>query len=55
VKGAPPTTVFVRDRPPEGPARGAFPAPVWLVALLSLALVALAGVGLLRAYRRRTK
>jgi len=55
VKGAPTTTVFVRDRPPEGPARGAFAAPTWLVALLSVALVALAAFGLLRAYRRRAK
>jgi hypothetical protein len=56
VKGAPTTTtVFVRDRPPPGPARGAIAAPTWLVALLSVALVALAAFGLLRAYRRRAK
>jgi len=55
VQGAPTTTVFVRDRPPEGPARGAFAAPTFLVAFLSVALVALAGYGLLRAYRRRAK
>jgi len=53
VKGAPTTTIW--DRPPPGPARGAFAAPTWLVALLSMGLVALAAFGLLRAYRRRAK
>jgi hypothetical protein len=53
VKGPPPTTTL--ERPPPGPARGAFAAPPWLVALLSVALVALAGFALVRAYRRRLK
>lgn len=52
VKGPPATTL---ERPPPGPARGAFAAPVWLVAVLSVALVALAGFALVRAYRRRLK
>jgi hypothetical protein len=30
-------------------------APTWLVALLTVILVALAAFGLLRAYRRRAK
>ena len=52
VKGPPTTTL---ERPPPGPARGAFAAPTWLVAVLSVALVALAGFALVRAYRRRLK
>ena len=50
-----PSTTTLMDRPPPGPARGAFAAPAWLVAALSLALVLLAGLALLRAYRRRIK
>jgi hypothetical protein len=50
-----PSTTTLMDRPPPGPARGPFAAPSWLVALLSVALVLLAGFGLLRAYRRRAK
>ena len=53
VTGPSPTTQM--DRPPAGPARGAMPAPAWLVAVLALTLVALAGFALLRAYRRRAK
>ena len=52
VKGPPTTTL---ERPPPGPARGVFVAPSWLVALLSVALVALAGFALVRSYRRRLK
>jgi len=50
-----PSATTLMDRPPPGPARGAFAAPAWLVAVLSLALVVLAGFGLWRAYRRRMK
>ena len=50
-----PSTTTLVDRPPPGPARGPIAAPNWLVALLSVALVLLAGFGLLRAYRRRAK
>jgi hypothetical protein len=48
---ATPTTVV--ERPPPGPARGQFPAPLWLVVLLSAALLCLAAYGLLRAWKRR--
>lgn len=48
---AAPTTVV--ERPPPGPARGQFPAPLWLVVLLSAALLCLAAYGLLRAWKRR--
>ena len=50
-----PSTTTLMDRPPPGPARGPVVAPGWLVALLSVALVLLAGFGLLRAYQRRAK
>ena len=53
VKGPPAAATL--ERPPPGPARGAFAAPTWLVAALSVALVALAGFALVRAYRRRLK
>jgi hypothetical protein len=43
------------ERPPPGPARGAVAAPSWLVAVLSVALVMLAGFALLRAYRRKSQ
>ena len=43
------------DRPPPGPARGAIAAPSWLVGVLSVVLVVLAGLALLRAYRRRAR
>ena len=50
-----PSATTLMDRPPPGPARGAFAAPAWLVAVLSLALIVLAGWGLFRAYGRRIK
>jgi len=52
VKGPSTTTL---ERPPPGPARGAFAAPSWLVVLLSVALVALSALALVRSYRRRLK
>ena len=50
-----PATTTLVERPPPGPARGAVAAPAWVVALLSLGLVLIAGFGLVRAYRRRAK
>jgi len=53
VKG--PATTTLVERPPEGPARGIVPAPAWLVSLVSVALVCVAGLALTRAWRRRAK
>ncbi len=53
VKG--PATTTIVERPPPGPARGRFPAPLWLVLALSFALLLLAGYGLLRAWKRRQR
>jgi hypothetical protein len=50
---APATTLV--ERPPPGPARGLFPAPVWLVLALALGLAIGAGLSLGRAWRRRAK
>jgi hypothetical protein len=43
------------ERPPAGPARGLVPAPAWLVGVVALALVSLAGLALTRSRRRRAK
>ena len=53
VKG--PATTTTLERPPPGPARGRFPAPLWLVVLLSVALLGLAAYSLARAWRRRQR
>ncbi|HVY27653.1 MAG TPA: hypothetical protein VHB79_13960 [Polyangiaceae bacterium] len=50
---AAPTTLL--ERPPPGPARGPVGAPVWVVVLVTLALVLLAALSLRRAWRRRLK
>jgi|RhiMethySRZTD1v2_1073278.scaffolds.fasta_scaffold1550561_1 hypothetical protein len=53
VKGPAPTTIV--ERPPPGPARGSFPAPLWLVLALGTALLVLTGYSLLRAWKRRQR
>ena len=53
VKGPAPTTIV--ERPPPGPARGSFPAPLWLVVALGAALLLLAGYSLMRAWKRRQR
>lgn len=40
------------DRPPEGLARGRFPAPAWLVAALAVAVFVAAGAWLVARARR---
>ncbi|HXK19902.1 MAG TPA: hypothetical protein VNG33_18960 [Polyangiaceae bacterium] len=50
-----PATTTLVERPPAGPARGIVPAPAWLVGVVSVALVCLAGLILTRAWRRRAK
>ena len=54
VKDAPAGTTTLVERPPPGPARGVLAAPVWLVALLTFALLLAAGFLLLRGRRWKT-
>ncbi|HKY40398.1 MAG TPA: hypothetical protein VJN18_30905 [Polyangiaceae bacterium] len=53
VKGPVPTTIV--ERPPPGPARGNFPAPLWLVVALGAMLLALSAYSLTRAWKRRAR
>jgi hypothetical protein len=53
VKGPAPTTIV--ERPPPGPARGSFPAPLWLVVALGAVLLALATYSLVRAWKRSAR